>query len=410
MIDTRKRALLVSVALVMFGVVSAHAQCPPGDLNEDCVVDEADLLLLARSWLSPAPTPADLNADECVDGNDLALLASHWRATGCPVVINEILAHSHAQAPDWIELHNVSSVPVDIGGWTLSDKEDEPDKYTISSGTQIRPGDYAIFYENIHFGNPFDPGARTPFALSENGEALYLGSGGDPVFGGCLSAETFGASETGTTFGRYLKSDGTYAFVTLSWPTPLAANADALVGPLVINEIMYHPTLDDDAEYVELLNISRGLITLFDFTTNEPWRFTDDAGIDFWFPSDVPVTVQGNEHILLARDAAAVRRRGVPANVQVFEWGSGRLDNRGETIRLLKPGDVDDAGTRYWIDVDHVAYSDGSQGDEFPDGIDPWPSEADGLGLSLNRVFPSRYGDDPANWHATIPTPGSTND
>jgi len=93
-----------------------------------------------------------------------------------------------------------------------------------------------------------------------------------------------------------------------------------------------------------------------------------------------------------------------------FEWGSGKLANQGEEIRLLKPGDVDDAGTRYWVEVDRVKYSDGSRDDEFPDGTDPWPAEADGLGPSLNRIFPSRYGDDPTNWHATIPTPGSTND
>jgi hypothetical protein len=60
--------------------------------------------------------------------------------------------------------------------------------------------------------------------------------------------------------------------------------------------------------------------------------------------------------------------------------------------------------------VDRVAYSDGSRDDDFPHHVDPWPVEADGLGPSLNRLFPSRYGDDSNNWHATIPTPGSTND
>ncbi|MHC4326458.1 MAG: lamin tail domain-containing protein, partial [Planctomycetota bacterium] len=36
------------------------------------------------------------------------------------VVINEILAHSHAGAPDWIELHNTTDTPINIGGWFLS--------------------------------------------------------------------------------------------------------------------------------------------------------------------------------------------------------------------------------------------------------------------------------------------------
>jgi len=37
------------------------------------------------------------------------------------VVINEVLAHSHADAVDWIELHNTTDTAVDIGGWFLSD-------------------------------------------------------------------------------------------------------------------------------------------------------------------------------------------------------------------------------------------------------------------------------------------------
>ncbi|UCG48821.1 MAG: lamin tail domain-containing protein, partial [Phycisphaerales bacterium] len=37
------------------------------------------------------------------------------------VVINEIMAHSHADAPDWVELYNTTDAEIDIGGWYLSD-------------------------------------------------------------------------------------------------------------------------------------------------------------------------------------------------------------------------------------------------------------------------------------------------
>jgi len=411
MMHATKRVLIASVAAVLFWTGAVLAQCPTGDLNQDCTVDFVDLELFARLWLAdPNESGGDFNADRQTNGADLALLAAHWRETGCPIVINEILAHSHDVAPDWIELHNVSSLPVDISGWLLSDDKSQLDKHVIADGTIVGPFGYIVLYEDAHFGNPFNPGTRTPFAFSENGEALYLSAPGVPPFGTCRVVAEFGASETGKSFGRYIKGDGTHAFVTMSWPTPGLANAAPLVGPIVINEIMYHPAIDGDAEYVELLNISLGFVTLFDFVAMEPWRFVDESGIDFWFPSNVPVTLWPFERIVLARDADAVRRGGVPATVKVFEWGSGKLANQGEEIRLLKPGDVDDAGTRYWVEVDRVKYSDGSRDDEFPDGTDPWPAEADGLGPSLNRIFPSRYGDDPNNWHATIPTPGSTND
>ena len=146
------------------------------------------------------------------------------------MVINELLAHSHDVAPDWIELYNVSSAPVDLSGWTLSDSPDELAKYRIADGTIIEPNDYLVFYEDTHFGNPFDAGTLEPFKMSENGEVLYLYSGDDARFGDLLVEEAFGASETNVTFGRYRKSTNTYNFVFMSEPTPGAANAYPLVG------------------------------------------------------------------------------------------------------------------------------------------------------------------------------------
>ena len=425
---------IVRVGLVLFLlagclVPSAVAEYPEGDANRDFRVDGVDLALLGQQWLSDPndatdPNAADdpndsgtldragdINGDGCVNAMDLAVLASSWGQVDCPVVINELLAHSHDIAPDWIELYNRGSASVDLGGWTLSDSPDDLGKYRIPDGTVVEPNGYALFYEDVQFGNPLDTNAVEPFKLSENGETLYLYSAGDARYPDFLVAETFGASETNVTFGRYRKSTNTYNFVLMSEPTPGAANAYPLVGPLVINEIMYHPADDGDAEYVELLNISGGPVTLFDFNAMEPWWFTDDTGIDFRFPTDYPLTLEAGAHLLLTRDAAAVRASlGVPETTTVLQWDSGRLANSGEKIRLLKPGDVDELGTRYWIEIDCLNYSDGAHGEEFEDGFDPWPGEADGLGLSLNRLSPTRYGNDPNNWQATIPTPGSAND
>lgn len=388
----------------------AQADCPPGDLNGDCRIDAADLCILSESWLAePNNAVADLNNDKHVNAADLAILAAQWERTGCPVVINEVLAHAHSVAPDWIELHNLGNIPVDIGGWLLSDRKSNLSKYEFAPGTVIAPLGYRVLYENMTFGNPLDPNTRILFAMSENGESLYLSSNTDQTFCDCLMETTFGASETSYSFGRYRKSTGEIVFVTMSELTPGQANAYPLVGPVVINEIMYHPKGDADAEYVELYNISDGSVTLFDYVVMEPWRFTDDGGIDFRFPSDAPVTLEKGEYLLLVKDLEAVQRN-IPAGVKVFEWGNGRLANQGELLRLVKPGDVDSAGTRYWIDVDRVDFSDGDHGDRFAQRVDPWPAEADGKGASLNRLFPKKYGDDPNNWQATIPTPGSTND
>ncbi|UCD50598.1 MAG: lamin tail domain-containing protein [Phycisphaerales bacterium] len=417
------RVSLATLVVVGGFATGLCAAFPKGDLNQDCLVGYPDLTLLATWWLSDPNDTADpnglvdpnrtgdLDGDDRVDMRDFAVLADRWGRFDCPIVINELLAHSHDTTPDWIELYNISSAPVDLGGWTLSDEADNLAKYRIPDGTIIEPNGYAVFYEDAQFGNPDSSDTLTPFRLSENGEVVYLYSGNDETFPDCLREEAFGASETDTSFGRYRKSTNTWNFVFMSEATPGAANAYPLVGPVVINEIMYRPAGDGDAEYVELLNISNGPVTFFDFETFEPWRFTDDTGIDFSFPTDWPLTIEAGQHVLLVRDTNQVRRSfSIPAQALLFEWDSGRLANSGEKIRLLKPGDVDEAGTRYWIEVDRVNYSDGSHGEEFEDGIDPWPRAADGLGPSLNRLSPRCYGNDPNNWQATIPTPGSAND
>jgi hypothetical protein len=351
-----------------------------------------------------------LNRDGRVDGADLALLGNQWRQKGCPIVINELLAHSHAEASDWIELYNTSNLPVSIGGWFLSNKKKDLRRYEIAAGTTLEPHGYILFYETLNFANPLDPGMHEAFAFSEDGDTAYLSSGNDPGFPGFVAAQSFGASERSCTFGRYLTSLGRWDFVTMSEPTPGAANAYPRVGPVVINEIMYYPAFNADAQYVELLNISSEPVTLFDTDHGEAWRLTDDVAVDLLFPTDVPVRLQAGECLLVVRSPSAMRSYDVPAGTAMFAWGSGKLSHHGGTLRLLKPGEVDETGTRYWFEMDRLDYTDGTHGEDFPRGIDPWPTDAAGAGWSLSRLRPTRYGNDPNNWHAAPPTPGAVNE
>jgi len=49
------------------------------DLNSDCVVDMADVEIMASDWLTSGPGPAsDVNADGAVDFTDYAVLADQW--------------------------------------------------------------------------------------------------------------------------------------------------------------------------------------------------------------------------------------------------------------------------------------------------------------------------------------------
>jgi hypothetical protein len=355
--------------------------------------------------------------------------ASAYRSGSEPgaVVINEVLAHSHADASDWIELHNTTDTAIDIGGWFLSDSGSDLAKYRIATGTVIAPDGYIVFYEDRHFNSPSAPGSYQPFALSENGERLYLSSAEGGLLTGYRQVEDFGGSETGVSFGRYYKtSTGNYNFVPMSENTPGSANAYPKVGPIVISEIMYNPSwpvggsyTNDQYEYVELHNISSEPVTLYHFDTAQPWKFTD--GIDFTFPEDVPVTIPAGGYILVVKDPEAfswrypvvpVEKILGPYNGSLNNAGeslgpyNGSLNNAGERLELSMPGDMDESGTLYYIRIDRVSYSDGFHPENCPGGVDLWPTAPDGNGDSLTRKVSSDYGNDPDNWTASAPSPG----
>ncbi len=329
------------------------------------------------------------------------------------VVINEVLTHSHAPSVDWIELHNTGDEALSIGGWFLSDDPEVLTKYEVAAGTLMAPQGYVVFYEDLHFNNRHDPGCHHPFALSEHGETLTLHSGTGGAVTGYRERETFGPSAADTSQGRIVKSTGTLNFAALSTPTPGAANALPRVGPVVISEIHYHPLEDSEAEYVELHNVSDEAVTLWDPEAGAPWRFTDDPenpGIELQFPVASPVTLAPGELMLLVKDVQRVRRAfAIPEDIVVLEWIEGQLGNGSERLELSKPGGLKGSDERQWIRVDRVVYSDGSHGDGFVAGTDPWPVDPDGYGLSLHRLDPLAYGNDPVNWKAALPTPGRRN-
>ena len=329
------------------------------------------------------------------------------------VVINELMANPSGGTSDWVELHNTTAQAIDLGGWFLSDDLDDLTRYEVAAGTIIPAGGYLVFSQDEHFGNTSDPGCHVPFGLSRNGETVYLHSGLTGVVTGYSEQEKFDASEPGVSMGRWQKSTGSFNFVALTEPTPGTANAAPVVGPIVINEIMYHPVDADGVEYVELLNVGADPVTLHDSDKQTAWRFTDDPDdprVDLLLPSNPPVTLAPGGYLLLVKEANLARARySVPADVTIVAWGAGKLADDSQKLQLSRPGGEEDDGARLWIRVDRVVYSDGSHAQDFAGGVDPWPAQADGLGLCLSRVDPSAYGNDPDNWRAAVPSPGASN-
>ncbi len=138
------------------------------------------------------------------------------------IVINEVMPDAEAGQPDWIELHNTTDEAINIGSWFLSDDADDLTKYEIAEGTVIAPNGYLVLLEDEHFGNEIDPGCRVPFALSREGETVYLHSGASGVLTGYSQQASFDAASEGVSLGRSPDSD---MLIPLAEPTPAQPNA-----------------------------------------------------------------------------------------------------------------------------------------------------------------------------------------
>lgn len=344
--------------------------------------------------------------------------------------ISEVLSHSDLPLEDAIELHNTAASPVNIGGWFLSDSKGDLRKYRIPDGTILPAFGFKVFYE-YQFNNPDQTAA---FALSSaKGDEVYLSfADANGVLSGHRAGAKFGPAANGVSFGRHQTSVGAdfTAMSRLTFGTAVqpgdptnqitvfrtgqgASNAYPLVGPVIISEIMYHPpplvvggVTNDNVrdEFIELRNLSASFAPLYDpaYPTNG-WRLRD--GVDFRFNSGHSIPPGG--HLLVvsfdpltdATSLAAFRAKYGSNSVLVGPY-SGKLDNGGESIELVRPDAPQllgsEAGLVPYILVEKVVYDDRA----------PWPVNTDGTGFSLQRLQATGYGNDPTNWFGAAPTPG----
>ncbi len=156
--------------------------------------------------------------------------------------ISELLANSTTDVSpgmDAVEIWNADNVPVDISNWYLSDDFRTPKKYKFPPGTIIPAGGYLVVYETNFNANPALPEC---FGLGANGDDIYIFSAdANGNLTGYYHGFDYGASEENVTFGLYFTSDGGDVFVAQLSPTLGYANSGPKVGPVVVNEIMYHP-------------------------------------------------------------------------------------------------------------------------------------------------------------------------
>ncbi|NQT61324.1 MAG: CotH kinase family protein [Candidatus Marinimicrobia bacterium] len=143
------------------------------------------------------------------------------RAQSPKLYINEFLASNSAtnidpdysSFTDWVEIYNAEDIPIDLGGYYLTDNFNIPNKWQFPPNSIVQPDELLLVWTD-----GMDSLGHASFKLNKDGEeiGLYDRSGNE------IDAITFPPQVTDISFGRH--SDGTQEWVYFSEPTPGANN------------------------------------------------------------------------------------------------------------------------------------------------------------------------------------------
>jgi hypothetical protein len=372
------------------GIMGPYTNSLPNDSGTLRLSNEHDALLLEIKYDTQAPWPV------AADGAGHSLVLAHasygegdpraWDISDCvggspgtldayrpsplrSLSINEVLANPGA-GEDFIELYNHSSQANDLSGCILTD-DASTNKFLIPAGTTIPPHGFKVFMRT-----------QLGFGLKSGGDTVYLKN---PDSSRVLDAVRFGPQATGIPFGRW--PDGANQMYPLASPTPDAANANILVGDVVLNELMYHPLSEDDNDqFVELFNQGTQPVDV------SGWKFV--SGIDFTVPAGT--ILQSNGYLVVAKSLANLFSKYTNlSTANAVGNFSGSLAHGGERVALARPqiyvttdtGGGNVTNTLY-VTVDEVTYSDGGQ----------WGNWSDGGGSSLELTDPRSNHRLASNW------------
>ncbi len=134
-----------------------------------------------------------------------SILWFQFESRAADLVISEFMAANHnslldedGEASDWIELHNPTSAPIQLAGWSLTDEESVQAKW-IFPERLLEPGGFLVVFASGKNRTGTGP-LHTNFRLEAGGEylALFPPGAGAPA---SVFAPRFPTQETDISFG-----------------------------------------------------------------------------------------------------------------------------------------------------------------------------------------------------------------
>ena len=104
-----------------------------------------------------------------------------WLSASAQLAVTEIQADNDTviededgDRSDWIELTNLGSTTLDLGGWALSDDPSLAARWTFPAGTLLAPGNYLVVFASDKNRAIAGEELHLDFKLTADGETLAL--------------------------------------------------------------------------------------------------------------------------------------------------------------------------------------------------------------------------------------------
>jgi hypothetical protein len=155
---------------------------------------------------------SDGGDDGTTAGTDYDLYINEFMASNAST-----LADEGGAFPDWIELYNGGDTDINLGGWTITDDLEEPEKHPLDSALVVEAGGYLVLFAD----DDEDEGTQhVGFNLSASGESIGLYS----PDGRAVDELDYGELGTDVSIARV--PDGSASWEVTDSPTPGASNGD----------------------------------------------------------------------------------------------------------------------------------------------------------------------------------------
>ncbi|MCP4193349.1 MAG: tandem-95 repeat protein [Planctomycetaceae bacterium] len=320
------------------------------------------------------------------------------------------------ESPDWIEIKNEISAPVDISGMFLTDDPDQLTKWEIPAGTTI-PGDgfLIIFASSRDIRDPgLDETGRlhANFSLDSDGDYLAITTGSKGIIDE-VTTETFGQQATDVSFGT-IKGQQRY----FDDPTPGQANRGGLLDIVADTRFSVGRGYFDESFEVIVSTTTPGATLVYTIDGKEPTL--EEGNRVESTDSETPPTVTLSIDKTTTLRAAAFKTNHVPTNIdtQTYffienilsqsnlwsritdddQWGPMLKDSLLSipTISLVSEGRITQRESAVSVEM---IYPDGTEGFQIDAGIEQYGGHSlNSPKKNMRLSFKSIYGDSKLNY------------